>query len=308
MIRLLLILLFSACSFIMRAQNLTDGLMMPKGDLCTGFLFGQDKWTDYWEGTLKRENGNIGAITTQSLTWLGNYGVTNKLNVIAMIPYVKTKASQGVLSGMEGIQDLSLGVKYNFLKTDVGPGSLRMFVVGTYSAPLTDYTPDFLPLSIGLGAQQLSARFTTYYKFNKGFYFTGTTAYTLRSNIKLDRAFYYTDGQFYSTNEVDMPNVYDFSLSGGFLKGPLNVFGSYTQQVTLGGGDIRRQDMPFASNQMNFSKVDATVMYYLPKPKGLAVRGIAGYTVAGRNVGQSTYFMGGLLYTLHFIKSTDSSN
>ena len=56
---------------------------------------------------------------------------------------------------------------------------------------------------------------------------------------------------------------------------------------------------------MNFSKVDATIMYYVPKPKGLAIRSFIGQTIAGRNVGQSTYFMGGLLYTIHFAKTTN---
>jgi hypothetical protein len=78
---------------------------------------------------------------------------------------------------------------------------------------------------------------------------------------------------------------------------------SYIQQNTQGGGDIRRQDMPFVSNQMNFSKVEALAMYYLPKPKYFALRGSYTYTTAGRNVGQSSTIMGGILYTFHFSKS-----
>ena len=50
------------------AQTLTDGLMMPRKNLCTGFMYMHDSWTDYWQGELKRDNGNIGNITTQSLT------------------------------------------------------------------------------------------------------------------------------------------------------------------------------------------------------------------------------------------------
>src|SRR6185436_7282593 len=92
----------------LRAQTLTDGLMMPKNNFCTGFMYTHDSWKEYWEGELKRENGNIGTVTTQSLMWFGNYGVTDKINVIAMVPYVKTKASMGTLTGMEGLQDLSL--------------------------------------------------------------------------------------------------------------------------------------------------------------------------------------------------------
>jgi hypothetical protein len=99
-----------------------------------------------------------------------------------------------------------------------------------------------------------------------------------------------------------MPNVFDVFVSMGYLKGAFQAELNYLQQNTLGGGDIRRQDMPFVSNRMNFQKAGVLVMYYLSKPKNMAVRGSAMYTVAGRNAGQSTTFMAGLLYTFHFAK------
>lgn len=288
--------------FYTHAQTIQDGLMMPKGDLCTGFLFTHDRWTNYWEGTLKRENGNIGTITTNSLTWLGNYGITDKINFIAMLPYVSTRASQGVLSGMQGLQDLTLAVKYNALEKSLGRGTFRGFVVGSYATPVSDYSFDFLPLSIGLGTQRVSGRVTLNYSWPNGWYVNGTTAYTWRSNVTLDRPSYYSDGQNFLTNEVWMPNVMDFSFMAGRIKNGLELILAYHQQNTLGGGDIRRQDMPFVSNRMNFSRVEATGMYYLPMIKNLAVRAQTGYTLAGRNVGQSFYVTAGVLYTLHFSK------
>ena len=41
-------------------QTIDDGVMMAKRDLCTGFVYQHDGWDQYWEGTLKRGNGNIG--------------------------------------------------------------------------------------------------------------------------------------------------------------------------------------------------------------------------------------------------------
>jgi len=287
----------------LQAQTLTDGLMMPKNNFCTGFMYTQDKWTDYWEGSLKRENGNIGSITTKSITWFGNYGISDKLNVIAMVPYVMTKASQGTLTDMKGIQDLSVSLKYNFWKVYFADSSrLKAFVVGTMSVPLTDYTPDFLPLSIGMASKNAGARLNLTYFAKKNWYVNGTLGYTFRSNVELDRPSYYTDGQFFMTNEVDMPNVLDFAFSAGYIFRGLETKLSYIQQNTQGGGDIRRQDMPFVSNRMNFSKMEILFMYYLPKPKYLAVRGAYNYTVSGRNVGQSSAFMLGTMYTFHFGK------
>ena len=71
-----------------------------------------DSWTEYWEGTFKRNNRNLGKVTTQIFGIAGAYGITDKLNVMFNAPYVKTKASAGTLSGFEGVQDLSLMAKY----------------------------------------------------------------------------------------------------------------------------------------------------------------------------------------------------
>ena len=54
---------------------------------------------------------------------------------------------------------------------------------------------------------------------------------------------------------------FDYIPSAGYLKGGLMTTGSFSQQRTQGGGDIRRQDMPFVSNRMNFSKVGGMVMF-----------------------------------------------
>ncbi len=288
-----------------KAQTFTDGLMMNSKDLCTGFIYSSDSWKNYWEGPLKRDNGNIGTLTTKSVAWMGAYGITDKINVIAMVPYVWTHASKGTLHDMSGVQDLSVGAKYNVFKKAIGTSELSTFVVGSFSTPLSDYTPDFLPLSIGLAAKKLAGRFTTHYKLSSGWYATGNIGYTWRSNVTLDRPAYYTDGQLTMSNEVWMPNVLDYSFNVGYINHGMQAFVGFTQQNTLGGGDIRRQDMPFASNRMNFSKIDATVKYFIPKINSLAVWAGIGYTLTGRNVGQSTYYMGGLLYTLHFAKTAN---
>ena len=285
----------------LRAQTIDDGVMMPKRALCTGFLFQSDRWDNYWEGTLKRVNGNIGTITTRSVTWVGNYGVTDRLNVIAMVPYVWTSASQGVLHGMNGFQDLTVAAKYKVLETPFTKvGALRTILVATAGTPVSDYPADFLPLSIGMGSRGVSGRATLDFVARKGWFITGSAAYTWRGKVTLDRPAYFTDGQLFSSDEVAMPDAFDFVISAGYRKHGLQVPISYSQRSTLGGGDIRRQDMPFVSNRMNSSKVDAQVLYYLPRARNLAAKLAGAYTVSGRNVGQATTVTGGFLYVFNF--------
>jgi len=247
----LLFLLGIGMSASVCGQTLTDGLMMPKKNLCTGFMYTHDQWTEYWEGELKRDNGNVGKVTTQSLMWVGNYGITNRVNIIAMLPYIKTKASMGTLHGMEGVQDLSLGVKYNFFHKKFEKSAFNTFAVLNFSTPLSDYTPDFFPLSIGTQTTNITYRLTTYFKIEKGWFVNASGGYTWRSNTTLDRPSYFNGNEFFISDEVKMPNVFDLFVSLGYIKNGLQVELNYMQQNTLGGGDIRRQDMPFVSNRMN---------------------------------------------------------
>jgi hypothetical protein len=192
--------------------------------------------------------------------------------------------------------------KYKLLETKAGPGKFYTFAVASFSTPLSNYSPDFFPISLGTHTTNVGGRFTFNYSTDLGIYLNASGGYTWRSNTKLDRPAYYTDNHYYSTNEVQMPNTLDYNVDLGYHKGPLQVTASYIQMNTLGGGDIRRQDMPFVSNRMNASRVGGLVMYYLPWPKNMGVRAMVQHTVAGRNVGQTTSVMGGLLYTIYFNK------
>jgi hypothetical protein len=283
------------------AQTIEDGLMMPKKALCTGFLYGYDRWDEYWEGTLKRDNGNVGTLTTQSVGWMGTYGVTDRLNLISMVPYVWTHASAGTLEGQKGFQDLTIAAKYRLIGKESASGNaFRTFLVGMYSVPLTNYVPDLYPLSIGPASQHLGGRVTLNYTTKGGWYLNATTAYTWRGNVTLDRPAYFTNGQLFLTNEVEMPNAFEYSFSAGYVKDRVTAPVSFSQHRTLGGGDIRRQDMPFVSNRMNMSKLDALVKYDLARPRNLSLQLQVAQVVTGRNVGQSSMLMAGLLYTFHF--------
>jgi hypothetical protein len=242
---------------------------------------------------LKRANGNIGTLTTQTVTWAAAYGVTDRLTLMAMLPYVRTGASQGPLHSLHGLQDITLAAKYQLLATPLTErGTLHAMVVGAAGIPASNYVPDFLPLSIGLASRRFSGRFTLNFQAHQGWYLTGSAAYTWRTKVKLDRPAYYTNGQLYLSDEVAMPNVFDYTVTAGYQQGRLCIPISLSQQRTLGGGDIRRQDMPFVSNRMDWVKVEGLVLY-----RGIRLG--ASRILSGRNVGQATTLAGGWFYAFH---------
>ena len=144
---------------------------------------------------------------------------------------------------------------------------------------------------------RISPRLTLKYQTETGVYLNATTSYTRRADVTLDRPYFFTDNQLTLSSQVPMPNVVDYTVSVGYLKHDLNTYVGYSQQTTQGGGDIRRQDMPFVNNRVNFSRVTAMAMYPIPKINAVAFQFAAARILDGRNVGQSTTYTFGVLYS-----------
>ena len=289
-------------------QTDIDGLMMEKNAFCVGPMAGYSSWKNYWEGSLKRDNANLGTVSATMFSIMGNYGLSNRLNVLFGLPYIKTKASAGQLKGQKGLQDLALWIKWKGYSKKIGSGRLSLFLIGGYSLPVSDYTADFLPMSIGLESKNLSFRGMADYQ--RGSWFaTISGTYVRRSNIKIDRDAYYTTEMHYS-NEVEMPDMAAFNFRAGYRDKGLIAEATADNMTTLGGFDITRNNMPFPSNKMNATRIGFNFKYDMPFHPNLSLTGNAFTTVAGRNVGQSSGFNAGIFYVFDFSKKErkNSSN
>ena len=289
-----------------QAQTDIDAIMMEKNAFCVGPMYSYNSWKNYWEGTLKRDNQNLGRVSTQMYSVMGNYGITRKLNALFSVPYVKTKASAGTLHGMDGLQDLSLFLKWRPIQKKIGDGKLSLFGIAGVSFPLTNYVVDFLPMSIGLRSKTASARVMADYQ-QGNLFATGSATYVLRDNIKIDRNSYYTTEMHY-TNEVEMPDGANFNFRAGFRNHRLIAEAVVNNWTTLGGFDITRNNMPFPSNKMNATAAGVNVKYVLPSLPQLSIVAGGMYTIAGRNVGQSTTVYGSFFYVFDLSRKTKSSD
>src|SRR5574337_627021 len=256
-----LIAVILASPLLASAQTDMDGIMMNKNQFCNGFVYDHSSWDHYWEGTFKRDNANLGTVTTQMIMFMSNYGITDKLNLMASASYVWTNASAGTLHGMKGVQDLSVFLKWRPITKSFGKNKISLLGVGGFSTPLTNYAIDFLPMSIGLGSTNLTARAMIDFRHSR-FAITGSAAYIWRSNVKLDRDSYY-DTQMHLTNEVKMPNASYFQLRTGYRGKYLIAEALLTNMTTLGGFDTTKNNMPFPSNKMNATMIGAALKYTL---------------------------------------------
>lgn len=284
-----------------QAQTMDDGIMLSKLKYCTGVFYTYDTWDHYWEGSNFRSNANIGAITTRNVSYVGNYGLTDHINLLVNVPYIWTSASQGVLHGQRGWQDATFAVKAKVISLPIAKmGALRAMTVVSGSVPMSTYTPSDLPLSIGFQSKTLAGRETLNYLGRNGMYLNGSAVYTLRGNVTLSQPEYYTNGQLYLSNQVAMPNTFEYAVGGGYRKNDTTLVVTYSDHETRGGGDIRPQDAPFVSNRMNYSRIGGTVTIPVPRIHDLQYWAIYNYTLNGRNVGQANTATVGMLYTFKF--------
>ncbi len=282
------------------AQTDMDGLMMSKNEFCIGGSYNYNVWKNYWEGTKQRENLNVGKISTQTMAVMGNYGATKKLNVLFNIPYVITKASAGTLHGQKGMQDLSLMLKYKAINIVASHSRFAAFGIIGGSVPMSNYTPDLLPLSIGMKSKTAMARLLFDYYYNNKWFVTASATYVLRSNVTLDRDSYYTDHLILS-NEVDMPNATSYNVRAGYRTKLVVAELVLNNWTTKGGFDITQNNMPFISNRMNATSVGASMKYVFKNKPQLFVKAGANQVIAGRNVGKSFEVNGSVFYAF-FLK------
>ncbi|MHA6246291.1 hypothetical protein ACXYMU_00010 [Pontibacter sp. CAU 1760] len=284
------------------AQTEQDALMMDERKLCMAGTVSYSSWTNYWEGSFKRDNANMGQVSTKTAALMLNYGLKPNLNIMATLPYISTEASQGTLSGLDGFQDLGLAVKWRLLQWQASRQSISVFAVGGFSTPTNQYNIELLPMSIGLGSQILSGRLMADLQVNR-FNLTLSGAYLHRGNATIDRPAYYTD-RLINSNEVNMPDAGNFQLRTGYRSSRVIAEAFVDNMTTFGGFDIRKNDMPFVSNRMNSTRVGIEGKHYLARIPALGLHAAAWHTLAGRNVGQSTGFLAGIDYIFDFTPNT----
>ena len=289
-------------SQLAEAQTDADALMIPKNFYCAGIMYGHGSWNEYWEGTFKRNNGNIGTVSSNTYTMVGNYGITNKLDVLFSLPYITTNATQGTLHGQKGLQDLTLTLKWLAIQTELGKGIFSVHAIGSGTIPLSNYDPNFLPVSIGLHSPSAALRLLVNYQTGR-FFVAGAGQYVRRDNITINQNAYYTSPyQMTYSNQVYMPNVTNFLFSAGYRSLKFNAEAILTQMTTKGGFDIVKNGMPFPGNRMNATMAGGLVKYSFDAVSGLELTAGGNYVLAGRNVGQNTNLFGGVLYIFDFSK------
>ena len=304
--KILILLLLNSLLLPAIAQTADDGFTMIKGQICVVAAYKQTSWTNYWEGEKLRENKNVGVFTSKMVMPMVAYGITNKLNVFASLPYINNSSDAGTMTGKKGFQDISVEAKYAAI--DVTKKGLQFKLFGTvgFSLPSTNYVPDYLPYSIGIGSKTAVARVIAHAHYKDSWFATVQTGFTARSNISVDRISYYTDRQYYSS-DMRIPDVWDGSIKLGYDNKYFRAYTYYGFSNATSGSDIRLNDMPYPGNKMQMRSVGISGLVWVQAIKGLGVNAMYDAVLAGRNVGKATSWSVGLQYFFEPFKKKNNA-
>ena len=293
-------------SYLSLAQTPTDGLLMPKGDICflLGYEYGQ--FDHYWEGETLRKNGTIAKVQRRTVLAMAAYGITDKLDAYIGLPYVSTNSTTpngGKFAGASGIQDLTLGLKYRAINSKTEKGQWSVFGSLVFSTPASNYLSDYQPYSLGIGAPQLAWRALAEYEFNSGLYLRGSGGYIWKGYTQAEREYYYNDGNYF-TSWMDVPSAWTYEAVVGhwfFSKG-LRVELSYNSSRSTSGDDIRAYNAPQPTNKVDMDRVGVFAQYFFKKPKGLGVVASFSQVIHGRNAPEMAAFNAGVTYQFGLFK------
>lgn len=282
------------------AQTPTDGLMMPKGDICFLLNYEYGQFDHYWEGETLRKNGTIAKVQRRTAFVMAAYGISNKLNAYIALPYVSTNSTTpngGKFAGTDGIQDLSLGLKYEAFRRKADKGEWTAFGSVVFSTPVSNYLSDYQPYSLGIGAPQIAWRALIEYEWNNGFYLRGNGGYTWKGYTEAEREYYYNEGSYY-TAWMDVPSAwtYEAVLGKWFMDKSLRVELSYNSLLSTSGDDIRAYNAPQPTNKVNIDRIGAFAQYFFKKPKGLGLVASYSRVIHGRNAPELSSFSAGVTY------------
>lgn len=253
-----------------RAMDM-DGYIFPKGKGAVALSFTSQSYDHFWAGTTKVADPMIGTVDTKSTTlWVG-YGITDRLSLVANLPYIDTRSDGLAGFGQGALQDLTVLGKYRF--GSVGSKARSDFIgaFGTRTIA-SNYEIQNSVVDIGDGTADWLARFI-YALHANHFHLSQSVGWDWRGGVAPDGRPFYT--------------------VVGTAWGPIIVDAFYGRLDARGGTDIG-SGAPFPSNKEELERTGLKIWGRVTDHIGLSAMYFT--TLSGRNTGDATGYSAGIDY------------
>jgi len=279
----------------LNAQINTDGFFNKKGETNIALSYTEATFDEFYLGETRIDGVPVHNEIDQTVYDIyANYGITDRLTVIANLPFIVAEGNGGAdpVNGetkQSDLQDISLILKWAaFVKEENGNKVTGIATIGGSYA--FDYEANGI-LSIGSGAPEIDAKLGLQYNDKSGFFGNAFVGYALKGEA--DNTFGLGDG-----GKFDVPNSVNAQIKLGYAAQYFYVDAWFDAQKSNGSLDINDPDFGgrFPETKVDYSRIGLNV--YVPIIKNLGLSAAAGRVISGRNVGISTFFTGGLVIGL----------
>jgi hypothetical protein len=260
------------CALAPGAVHASDinGFVEPRGRGVLAVSFTAESYDEFWAGTNRVSDPGLGRVSTNSTTLFTQYGVTDRVTLLANLPYVNTRGDGAAGFSERGFQDLAALVKLRVLSAGSRVRS-SIVLAGGIRTIASNYEAN-KPVSIGDG-----------------------TADGLLRAVYMVRA-----GRFYLSQQIGMdvrggeaPDGFPIYTEVGLGIGYGAVSLMYRGYLADGGTDIGDPGFSFPSNKDESHRVGAKGFMRLSGGWGVTAQVFT--TLAGRNSGDTTGFSAGLV-------------
>jgi len=233
-------------------------------------------------------------VQINSLSLYANYGITDKIDFVMSLPYIhsegeaeeavleayrRTEPGKNYTNTRSGLQDVSGFLKFKSYTREIGNNVLDLLGAVGVSTPASNYQTkqgqEYI-IAIGNRATKVTTLGIAQFKMPSGVFFTGQAGYSLRSGR--------------------VPNAFVAETKIGYAGRKIYADAYVAFQESHKGTDIVQNgfDFFFPATQVNYTRVGGSL--YRPIAKGVGLVAAASLYVAGRNLGKSKAFSGGISY------------
>lgn len=249
-----------------------NGFLPAPGEGAAALSYTGEAYDEFWAGEVRVEEPALGEVETTSLSLWFRWGFTDRLSVVANLPYVEV--STDGFAGLEddGAADLEALVLFRALEASRGAVLHRLVAGAGVRTPASDYEGD-APISLG----------------------DDTTDALLRLIYQLERGSFYLSQQVgFDARGSDAPDTFPLFTELGYTFGRVTVSAFYSNLLADGGTDIGDPGFTFPSNQEEYERAGAKLYGRFTDQLGASVAAFT--TLDGRNTGDATGLSAGLVF------------
>jgi hypothetical protein len=248
-----------------------NGFLPARGEGAVALSFTAEGYDEFWVGDLEVSDPGVGEVEIDTVALWMRYGLTDRVAVVANVPYVDASSDGLGGFGDSGFQDLAALVAIRALETGDAVRH-RLVAAAGVRTPISDYEAN-LPVDLG----------------------DGTTDWLLRLVYQLESGGFYASQQVgYDLRSEDAPDGVSLYTEAGFSWPRVTVNAFYLQYLADGGTDIGDPGFTFPSNEDETERIGIKLFARLTESLGAQVAAFD--TLDGRNSGKTSGLSAGVTF------------